>query len=275
MAEMSAKDYRSEVKPVWCAGCGDYGVMAALTQVFARLNMPKEKIFIASGIGCSSRITGYLDTYGINAIHGRAIPVAQGAKLASLALSVDLVVLAIGGDGDFFSIGAGHLPHAVRRNINITCIMLDNQVYAMTKGQTSPTTPCFDEEDARSIRTSQALNSPVDPLLDMLTFGTKFLAQALATDVNHLADIIEAAILYPGFAFVNVQTHCVSFQEAEWAEHLKKDSFHLKAGERVELPKGESWIHDPADKNLARKIVEVALKERPYYGIIYQKKVTN
>jgi len=237
MKQLQPKDYRSRIQPVWCPGCGDYGVLDALTKTFAKLEIPKHKIFVATGIGCSSRIAGYFDTYGINGIHGRAVPIAQGVKLASLVRGIDLATLAIGGDGDFFSIGAGHLPHAVRRNIDITCIMLDNQVYAMTKGQTSPTTPCFGEESIKSIRTSHALNPPVDPLLDMLTYGTKFLAQA--ANIPHFIEIAEKAILYKGFAFVSVQTHCVSFQEKEWAEHLK---------------------------------VEVALKERPYYGIIYQEK---
>lgn len=269
---MNSKDYRSEVKPVWCPGCGDYGVIEAVTRAFAKLGVPEHKIFITTGIGCGSRIVGYFSTYGINATHGRAVPRAQGVKLASLIRGIDLTTLAIGGDGDFFSIGAGHLPHAVRRNIDITCIMLDNQVYAMTKGQTSPTTPCFNEDGHSSIRTSHALNPPVDPLLDMLTYGTGFLAQGLATNVPHLADIIASAILYKGFSFVSIQTHCVSFQEAEWAEHLKRDGFYLKEGERVELPNGESWIHNPVDRDLARKLAEVPLKERPYYGIIYQKK---
>lgn len=268
--QISPKDYRSEIKPIWCPGCGDYGFLDALTKTFAKLRIPKHKIFIATGIGCSSRIAGYFDTYGINGIHGRAIPIAQGVKLGSLALGQDLTVIAIGGDGDFFSIGAGHLPHAARRNINITCIMLDNQVYAMTKGQTSPTTPHFEGGNGSSIRTSHSLNPPVDPLLDMLTYGTKFLGQGLATNIPHLVELLEAAITYKGFSFLSVQSHCVSFQEKEWAEHIKRDCFYLKEGEEVKLPTGESWLHNPQDKTLARKLVEVALKERPYYGIIYR-----
>lgn len=269
---MKSEDYRSEVKPVWCPGCGDYGFLKAVTQAFAELDIPKHKIFVATGIGCSSRIVGYFDVYGINGIHGRAVPLAQGAKLASLVRGIDLTALAIGGDGDLFSIGSGHLPHAARRNLDITCIMLDNQVYAMTKGQTSPTTPCIAGNERAVIRTSHALNSPVDPLLDMLAYGAGFLAQGFALNIPHLAEVLKAAILYKGFSFVSVQTHCTSFQEPEWAEHLKKDGFYLKEGERVELPNGEAWLHNSADKNLARKIAEVPLKERPYYGIIFQEK---
>lgn len=263
---MNADDYKSGIKPVWCPGCGDHGVLTALIKTFAKLEIPRQNIAVLSGIGCSSRITGYLSTYGLNGIHGRALPIAQGYKLAR----PDMTVLAVGGDGDLFSIGTGHLPHAARRNIDITCIMLDNQAYAMTKGQTSPTTPHFCDSDHRSIRTSQALNPEVDPLLDMLTFGTKFVAQGFAFNVPHLMEVLEAAILYKGFSFVSIQSPCVSFQEKEWTAHLKKDGYYLKAGEPVELPSGESWLHDPSNKNLARRLVEVPLRVRPYYGIIYR-----
>lgn len=253
------RQYKSCVKPIWCPGCGDYGVLEATTRVFAKLGLPSHKIAVVSGIGCSSRISGYFETYGINGIHGRGLAIAQGLKLATQIRGEDIKVLSDGGDGDIFSIGAGHLPHGVRRNVDITCVMMDNQVYAMTKGQASPTTPC--EEDD---------NPPVDPLLDMLTYGVGFLAQGLALNVLHLSEILEAAILYKGFAFVNVQSQCVSFRKKEWNKHLKEDGFYLKAGERVELPNGESWIHDPTNKELARKLVEVSLEVRPYYGIIYR-----
>jgi pyruvate/2-oxoacid:ferredoxin oxidoreductase beta subunit len=133
--------------------------------------------------------------------------------------------------------------------------MLDNQVYAMTKGQTSPTTP--DE-------------LPVDPLLDMLTFGTGFLAQGFVFNIPHLVDILEAAILYKGFSFVSIQSPCVSFGKPAWHSHLKNSGFYLKEGEPAQLPNGESWLHDPTNKDLARKLVEVALNKRPYYGIIYR-----
>ena len=255
MNERDSKCYLSGVEPVWCPGCGDYGVLAALTRVFARLQIPRHKIYVETGIGCSSRIAAYFSTYGKNGVHGRALPAAQGAKIASEILGSDLTVLAIGGDGDFLSIGAEHLSHAARRNLDITSIMLDNQVYAMTKGQISPTTP--DE-------------LPVDPLLDMLTFGTGFLAQGFAFNIPHLVDILEAAILYKGFSFVSIQSPCVSFEKPAWHNHLKTGGFYFRERETVELPSGESWPHDPGNKDLARKLVEVALNKRPYYGIIYR-----
>lgn len=264
--ECDPKCYLSGLKPVWCPGCGDYGVLTAFTKVFAKLQIPKHKLYISTGIGCSSRIVGYFSTYGKNGIHGRALPSGQGAEIANKILGLGLTVLTIGGDGDLFSIGAEHLSHAVRRNLDITCIMLDNQIYAMTKGQTSPTSP-YDEND---VQTSHNLNPPVDPLLDMLTFGTGFLAQGLATNVPHLIGVLEAAILYKGFSFVNIQSQCVSFQKKEWHEDLRTKGFYLKEGEKVELPNGENWIHNLSDKNLARKLVEVALCKRPYYGIIYK-----
>ena len=132
-----ARDFKSDLKPIWCPGCGDYGVVTAIYRALAAIKRPPHEIAFISGIGCSSRIPGYTTAYGFNTVHGRALPIAQGIKMAN----PDLLVLAAGGDGDGFSIGGGHVPHAIRRNLNITYIVMDNQIYGLTKGQLSPTTP--------------------------------------------------------------------------------------------------------------------------------------
>ena len=132
----STKDYRSNLKPVWCPGCGDFAILNALYQALAKLQLPPEEVTTISGIGCSSRLPGYVKTYGFNSIHGRALPVAQGVKLAR----PETTVIAVAGDGDAFSIGGDHIPHTARRNINLTYIIMDNGIYGMTKGQSSPTT---------------------------------------------------------------------------------------------------------------------------------------
>src|SRR3989338_5575823 len=129
-------EYRNDMSPVWCTGCGDYGVLKSFTRAFAQLNLPNEKIAIISGIGCSSRLPGYCATYGFNTVHGRALPIAQGLKSAR----PDLTVVACGGDGDAFAIGIGHIPHAVRRNPDMTYFVMNNSIYGLTKGQASPTT---------------------------------------------------------------------------------------------------------------------------------------
>ncbi|MEE8472419.1 MAG: thiamine pyrophosphate-dependent enzyme [Dehalococcoidia bacterium] len=263
--------YRAGVKPVWCPGCGNFGLLSALTgHVLPGLGIDKHQVFIVSGIGCSSRIPGYIDTYGFNSIHGRAITIAQGAKMASPGLTV----VAIGGDGDFFSIGAGHLPHAVRRNIDITCIMLNNFVYALTKGHTSPTTPVL--EPGAGTFLSREDYPPVDPMLDMISYSvstqSSFIAQGLVTDVPHLDWLIEEGIKHKGFSFINVLTPCVTFNPPELFKTIKERASYLRDGEPVELPESsgeQPWLHDPADIGLALRLAQTPVLEKPHLGIFF------
>ena len=204
----SAKDFKSDLKPIWCPGCGDFGVLQAVYRALAAIGRPPHEIAFVSGIGCSSRIPGYTTAYGFNSVHGRALPIAQGIKLAN----PDLLVLAAGGDGDGFSIGGGHLPHAIRRNPDITYIVMDNQIYGLTKGQLSPTSP----KGLKTVTsTFGSLENPVNPLLYVLAYGAPFVAQGTPADMVNLAQIIEEAIRYPGFSFVNVQSPCVTYGEEE------------------------------------------------------------
>jgi len=133
---LKAKDYKSDIKPVWCPGCGHFAVLSALTKAMAHLGLSKETMAVVSGIGCSSRLPAYIDSYGFHGVHGRALAAASGLKAAR----PDLNVIAAGGDGDGFSIGGNHFLHACRRNMDMTYIVMDNEVYGMTKGQASPTT---------------------------------------------------------------------------------------------------------------------------------------
>jgi 2-oxoglutarate ferredoxin oxidoreductase subunit beta len=266
--------YKTEVRPVWCPGCGNFGLLSALTRmVLPGLGIDKHQTFIVSGIGCSSRIPGYIDTYGLNSIHGRAVVIAQGAKLARPALTV----LAIGGDGDFFSIGAGHLPHAVRRNIDITCIMLNNFVYALTKGHTSPTTPILERGDGMFL--SHEFYPPVDPMLDMISYSvstqSSFIAQGIVTDVPHLDWLIMEGIKHQGFSFINVLTPCVTFNPAELFKAIKERASYLREGELVELPEystEQPWPHDPGNIGLALMLAQTPVLEKPYLGIFFQPK---
>src|SRR5512134_2760384 len=202
------RDYRSDLKPIWCPGCGDFGVLQASYRALSAIGRPPHEVAFVSGIGCSSRIPGYTTTYGFNSVHGRALPIAQGIKLAR----PELLVLAAGGDGDGFSIGGGHVPHAIRRNVDLTYIVIDNQIYGLTKGQLSPTS-------ARGLRTVSSpfgsLERPVNPLMYVLAYGAPFVAQGTPADMNGLTDLIEAALRFPGFAFINVQSPCVTFGRIE------------------------------------------------------------
>jgi len=264
--------YDTKVKPIWCRGCGNFGLLQSITrEILPDLGIPKHKTLIVSGIGCSSRITAYIDTYGINAIHGRAVTIAQGAKLAK----PELTVLAIGGDGDFFSIGAGHLPHVVRRNVDITCIMLNNFVYALTKGQVSPTTPVLRRGDSTFL--GKESYPPVDPLLDMVSFsvstGSSFIAQGISNDIKHLSHLVKEGINHKGFSYISVISPCITFDPPELFNLIKANARYLKEGEMIELPKSakyEPWIHDPADIGLALKLARVSLLEEPLLGVIFR-----
>jgi 2-oxoglutarate ferredoxin oxidoreductase subunit beta len=269
-----SKDYRTEVKPVWCPGCGVFALLNALTKrVLPNLGIPRHKVLIVSGIGCSSRIPAYIDTYGFNSLHGRAVLIAQGAKLAN----PDLTVIAIGGDGDFFSIGAGHLPHAVRRNVNVTCIMVNNFVYALTKGQTSPTTPYLQRGEGPFL--SLQFYPPVDPILDMVSYSVStrgsFIAQGLASDVPLLAALIEEAVKHKGFSFVNVLTPCVTFEPPQFFKTIKERASYLKEGEPVGLPDSspeQPWLHDSSNITLALKLAQTPVLEKPHIGVIFRGK---
>ena len=198
------QDYKSELKPIWCPGCGDFGVLQAIYRALAAAGRPPHEIAFVSGIGCSSRIPGYTTAYGFNTVHGRALPIAQGLKISR----PELLVLVAGGDGDGFSIGGGHVAHAVRRNVDLTYIVMDNQIYGLTKGQLSPTSP-------RGLRTvtsvEGSLEDPVNPLSYVLGYGGRFVAQGTPADLNGLTDLIVAGIRYPGFAFINIQSPCITY----------------------------------------------------------------
>lgn len=264
--------YRTEVEPIWCPGCGNYGTLQCLTaKVFTELGIPNNQISIVSGIGCASRIPGYIETYGFNIIHGRAIPFAIGQKIGAEIKGIKLLVVVIGGDGDLSSIGGNHFIHAARNLTAIKVIMVDNHNFAMTKGQAGPTTPFSGD-----VIKAEVLNPQLDPLrimLDnMISAGSGFLAQGLATNINHLSRIMKEAILYNGFAFVNVQTPCPTFNTASWLDKLKDKNFcfYLEEGKPVELPNGETWIHDPTNADLAWRLLKVPIDQRPYLGVIWR-----
>lgn len=245
-------DYKSAVKPVWCPGCGDHSVLLSFQRAMAELALAPENVAVVSGIGCSSRIPGYTTAYGFNTVHGRSLPIAQGVKLAN----PELLVVVAGGDGDGFSIGGGHVPHAVRRNMDLTYLVMDNQVYGLTKGQLSPTSP-------RGLETVTSpfgsLEEPINPLLYMLAYGAGFVAQATPADMPGMTALIEEAIRYPGFAFVNIQSPCVTFGE---------DNQQLKA-HKAKQKTLASLGHDPSNQLAALDLARSYGTEL-YTGIFYR-----
>ena len=249
---LTAKDFKSELKPIWCPGCGDYGVLQAIYRALAAIGRPPHEVAFISGIGCSSRIPGYTTAYGFNSVHGRALPIAQGVKLAN----PDLLVLVSGGDGDGFSIGGGHVAHAIRRNIDLTSIVMDNQIYGLTKGQLSPTSP---KGLVTATSMFGSLERPINPLLYTLAYGAGYVAQGTPSDMKGLAEIIEEAIRYPGFSFVNIQSPCVTYGD---------ESGQAKA-HRERAKSLASMGHDAADRLKAMDLAQ-AYGEELYTGVFYR-----
>lgn len=252
LAPLTAKDFRSDLKPIWCPGCGDYGVVTALYRALASIGRPPHEVAFISGIGCSSRIPGYTTAYGFNTVHGRALPVAQGIKMAN----PDLLVLVAGGDGDGFSIGGGHVAHAIRRNLDLTYIVMDNHIYGLTKGQLSPTTP---RGSITPSSTHGSMEDPVNPLLYVLAYGAGFVAQGVPSDMDGLTKIVEEAIRYPGFAFVNIQSPCVTFGDPEDQMKAQKAKMRRLAAEG----------HDSSNRLRAMELAQ-AYGTELYTGVFYR-----
>jgi 2-oxoglutarate ferredoxin oxidoreductase subunit beta len=206
-AARSAKDYRSGLDPIWCPGCGDFGVLAAVSEVMAAHGMDPDEIVVVSGIGCSSRFPAFLKCYGFHSVHGRALPVATGVALANPRLKV----LVVGGDGDGLSIGAGHFPHACRRNINLTYLMLDNEIYGLTKGQVSPTTTDLSLAKKALTTPFGTWEEPLNAVGLALSYGASFVARAYSAQRKEMAKVIDQALVHRGFSFVHVVSPCTTF----------------------------------------------------------------
>jgi len=208
--------FKSDYKPIWCPGCGDYSVLTAVARAFAILELRPENVAVVSGIGCSSRIPAYTTCYGFHGVHGRALAAGTGLKIAR----PDLTVLVAGGDGDGYSIGGNHFLHACRRNVDLTYIVMDNHVYGMTKGQPSPTT----EPDWNSKLSPGGTGlRTFHPLVIALAAGANFIARAFSGDPNGTAGMIAEAIRTPGFSFVEILSPCVTFrpEQREWKQQVR------------------------------------------------------
>jgi 2-oxoglutarate ferredoxin oxidoreductase subunit beta len=210
------KEFRNKVKPNWCPGCGDFTVLASMQRAFANLGKEPEEVAIVSGIGCSGRIAGYVNSYGFHGVHGRSLPIAQGLKLANR----DLTVVAAGGDGDGFAIGMGHTVHAIRRNVDITYIVMDNQIYGLTKGQTSPRSEMGFKTKSTP---SGSIEAAISPMEMALTVGAGFVAQTVSSDLKGMTAIIEAAIKHKGFSLVNVYSPCVTYNKINTYDWFKQN----------------------------------------------------
>jgi len=205
------EEYRSDYQPTWCPACGDFGVLKSIDLAFQELALPREEIVVVSGIGCNGRFPHGFQTYGFHTLHGRALSIAQGINIVRPELSI----VTIAGDGDAFAIGGGHLPHAARRNPDFVYVVLDNGIYAQTKGQPSPTTP-FGFKTKASPSGNQ--EDPIDICELALAYHVSFLGRGFSGKPNHLAKLIAEGIRHKGFALIQVLNPCTTFHDT-WKEY--------------------------------------------------------
>jgi 2-oxoglutarate ferredoxin oxidoreductase subunit beta len=199
--------YRSKALPTWCPGCGYFSVSEGVTKALNDLAIPAKDVVVVSGIGCASRFPFFLETYGFHTVHGRTLPIATGVKLANDALTV----IAVSGDGDGFAIGGGHIPHAARRNLDITYLLFDNGIYGLTKGQTSPTS-------ILGFKTSttpyENRDTPLRPLSMLLAYRASWVGLAYAGHQHHLKKMIAEALTHKGFSYLHILSPCVTFDKS-------------------------------------------------------------
>jgi len=247
--ELKPGAYKSGLKPVWCPGCGDFGVLNALYRAMAQLQIEPSNTVILSGIGCSSRLPGYVKTYGFNGVHGRALTLATGVKTAR----PDLDVIAVGGDGDGLAIGGNHLIHTCRRNLDILYIMMDNEIYGLTKGQAAPTTPSGDKTKSTFWGNPEP---SVDPCELAISTGASWVARGFSGDMKNLTQMIAAGLVHNGFSFLNVMSPCVTWRGDDQFKEMKAKLGYLPED------------YDPARR--ASSVPYTREKDKLTCGILYE-----
>ena len=294
--QLSPKDFASGMDVKWCPGCGDYSILKQVQTVFPDLGVPKENFVFISGIGCSSRFTYYMDTYGMHSIHGRAAAIASGVKAANPELSVWIV----SGDGDAMSIGGNHFIHLMRKNFDVNYLMFNNQIYSLTKGQYSPTS-----ERGKITKTSPygTIEEPFNPSELALGAKASFVARTQDRDPKHMQAILKRAHGHKGTSFVEIYQNCPVFNDGAFfafsdKETKKEEAIYLEHGKPLVFGENDSkgirlngltpvivdvtsdglndlWIHDEKDKtkaNLIARFFDTSFNDisfpRPF-GVIY------
>ena len=249
---LSRKEIASD-HPTWCPGCGDFSVLALHFKLVEKRKLWQEKITTISGIGCSSRFPYFVQAYGAHYIHGRSLPFASGVALSR----PDLHVFVFGGDGDLFSIGGNHFTHTARKNINLTCVAMDNWVYGLTKKQTSPTSPLGFKSKTDIWG---AVDYPINPMKQAIAAGATFVARTTSTNPNHVLQMMEAAMDHDGFSFIECLSECVEFYEGAF------DASNPRKGGVFNLVPA---THNVADEMAAYKLADEAFPG--YFGVFYKK----
>ncbi len=248
--KFSLQEYKTDVHVDWCPGCGDFGILSSIQQAFFQLQIPPHRIAMISGIGCSGKTPHYVDTYGLHTLHGRALPVATGAKLANHQLTV----VAVGGDGDGYGIGAGYFLNSGRRNLDITYIVFNNGVYGLTKGQASPTLP-------KGLKTKSmpeaSIQEGINPIAIALGAGYTWIGRGYSLDVKHLVPLIIQAIQHKGTSFLDVFQTCPVYNDLRTKEWYAGEDIGRARLRRLDLdPEWDPVVKDPGnlDEMVAKKV---------------------
>ena len=253
LVKLKPKDYKGKVDPDWCPGCGDFSVLSSLQKVCADMGIRPHEMIVISGIGCSSNFPGYFNSYGMHTLHGRILAVATGVKMANH----ELTVIGAGGDGDGYGIGGNHWLHTARRNVDMTYLVMNNQIYGLTTGQVSPTS-------CEGMKTKStpfgSVEEPVNPITSSIMHGATFVARAYSGDPKHMQQLMQQAIEHKGFAIIDIFSPCVTFN------HDNDYAFF-----RPRVKKLEDEGHDAGDWKAA---CEKALLwgDIIYTGLFYQKR---
>jgi 2-oxoglutarate/2-oxoacid ferredoxin oxidoreductase subunit beta len=226
---LTVKDLKGHADPEWCPGCGDFGVLHALKQAIVELGLYPDEVLTISGIGCSSNLPGFINTYGMHTLHGRSLAVATGAQLANHKLKV----IVTGGDGDGYGIGGNHFLHTMRRNVDLTYTVMDNQIYGLTTGQLSPTS-------IKGMKTKStpfgSVENEINPIPLAIVGGATYVARGFTGQVRHLTELIKGGIQHKGFALIDTFSPCVTFNRDNTHEFFKQRTRKL-----------EDQGHDPTD----------------------------
>ena len=245
----TAKDFQGDVRPDWCPGCGDYGVLSSLQSAYAKLGKGNHEHLTVSGIGCSSNLPGYIETYGMHTLHGRSLAVATGAKLANHEMNV----VVTGGDGDGYGIGGNHFVHTMRKNIDLLYIVMNNQIYGLTVGQTSPTSMLGMATKSTPFGNIEA---PLNPIAMAIVTGATYVARGFSGNPRQLTELMYNGMQHRGFALIDVFSPCITFNRDNTSAFFKQRVLEMEG-------------HDPSDKTAA---LEQAVKwgdEIPI-GLFYQ-----
>lgn len=241
LKQVTLPELKGKVDPDWCPGCGDFGVLAAFQKALVELQIQPYNVVTISGIGCSSNLPGFIETYGMHTLHGRALAVATGVKMANH----DLTVVITGGDGDGFGIGGNHFMHTIRRNVDLLYLAMDNQIYGLTTGQVSPTSRVGMKTKSTPFG---SVEGPINPVALALAAGGSFVARGFSGDQKHLTDLIKQGLQHKGFAFIDVFSPCVTYNHDNtypWfkarVKRLEDDPAYDSANWIMAMEKSQVW----------------------------------